>query len=87
MAAKKKSPTPARSRKAGRPQAASKPSPPTPPRSRKAGRPPVASASSPQAQRRRKTATAAVSKGTTLLQNDEGSRAAWSGAKPMWNKR
>lgn len=67
MAAKKKSPTPARSRKAGRP--------------------PTESASSPQARRRRKTATAAVSKGTTLLQSDKGSRAAWSGAKPVWKKR
>ncbi len=67
MAAKKKSPTPARSKKAGRP--------------------PVESTSSPQTRRRQKTATTAVSKGTTILQSDEGSRAAWSGAKPSWKKR
>ena len=67
MAAKKKSPTPARSKKAGRP--------------------PRESASAPQTRRRRKTATAAVSKGTTLFQNDEGSRAAWSGSRPAWKKQ
>ena len=67
MAAKKKSPTPARSKKAGRP--------------------PAESTSLPQKSRRRKSATAAVSKGTTLLQNDKGSRAAWSASKPTWNKR
>ena len=60
---------------------------PTPSRSKKAGRPPVKSASSPQASRRRKSASAAVSKGTTLMQSDKGSRAAWSAAKPMWKKR
>ena len=67
MAAKKKSPAPARSKKAGRP--------------------PAEQASSRQKSRRRKTATSAVSKGTTLMQSDEGSRAAWSAAKPMWKKR
>lgn len=67
MAAKKKSPTPARSKKAGRP--------------------PAESTSSPQTRRRQKTASAAVSKGTTILQTDKGSRAAWSGAKPSWKKR
>jgi hypothetical protein len=67
MAAKKKSPTPARSKKAGRP--------------------PAESTSSPQTRRRQKTASAAVSKGTTLFQTDKGPRAAWSGAKPSWKKR
>lgn len=60
---------------------------PTAPRSKKAGRPPVESASSPQVGRRRKSAGAAVSKGTTVMQSDKGARAAWSAAKPMWKKR
>ena len=67
MAAKKKSPAPARSKKAGRP--------------------PAESTSPPQTRRRQKTATAALSKGTTLSQTDTGPRAAWSGAKPTWKKR
>jgi hypothetical protein len=67
MAAKKKSPAPSRSKKAGRPPA-------------------EPASSSPGKSRRRKSATAAVSKGTTLLQSDRGARAAWSGSKPAWKK-
>jgi hypothetical protein len=66
---------------------ASKKKAPTATRSKKSGRPPARSASAPQARRRRKSATAAVSKGTTVMQSDKGSRAAWSAAKPMWKKR
>ena len=60
---------------------------PAAPRSKKAGRPPAEPDSAPQKSRRRKSATAGVSKGTTLMQSDTGSRAAWSAAKPMWKKR
>jgi hypothetical protein len=46
-------------------------------RSAKAGVPPRATAGSPQARRRRKSARASLSKGTTIFETDHGPRAAW----------
>lgn len=47
-------------------------------RSPKAGRPPAAKASKrPQVERRKRSATAAVNKGTTLLQTDAGTEVVW----------
>lgn len=55
-------------------------------RSAKAGSPPVATASSKQVQRRKKSARAAVSKGTIVFETDRGPRAAWPASTKMRKK-
>jgi hypothetical protein len=60
---------------------------PTPRRSAKAGSPPKAAVSPPRVKRRKKSATAAVRKDTTLSQAAEGPRAAWPASRPSWKKR
>lgn len=57
-----------------------------PARSAKAGRPPEERKLSPQAKRRQKSAHAAYSKGTTIYQAAEGSRATWPASRPMFKK-
>ena len=56
------------------------------PRSPKAGRPPREVPASPQVRRRRKTATAAVRKGSMLTQTEEA-RVWWAVGKPKEKKR
>jgi hypothetical protein len=56
-------------------------------RSRKAGKPPREVTSSPQVRRRRKTAHAAVSKGTELSQAAQGPRVRWAAGNPKEKKR
>ena len=46
-------------------------------RSAKAGRPPMKSATRPQAARRKRSATVAVKKDTTMLQTDAGTKVLW----------
>jgi hypothetical protein len=46
-------------------------------RSAKAGRPPVTSATRPQVARRKRSATVAVKKDTTMLQTDAGTKVLW----------
>lgn len=57
------------------------------PRSAKAPAPLWAPASAPQVQRRRRSAHAALSKGTTLFQTDHGPRAAWPASTAKRKKR
>jgi len=56
-------------------------------RSPKAPALPAAGPAKGQTRRRQRRATAAVRKDTTILQTDEGPRAAWSAAKPKFPKR
>jgi hypothetical protein len=56
-------------------------------RSAKAGRPPEERALAPRVRRRQKSAQAAFSKGTTLYQAPEGSRATWPASRPMFKKK
>ena len=46
-------------------------------RSKKAGQPPKAAATRLQVKRRQRSASAAVKKGTTMLQTDQGTKVAW----------
>jgi len=48
---------------------------------------PVGAPATGQKTRRQRRAAAAVRKDTTILQTDQGPRAAWSGAKPKFPKR
>jgi hypothetical protein len=59
---------------------------PARPRSVKAGRPPQKRVIAPRVQRRQKSAQAAFSKGTTIHQAFDGSRAAWPASRPMFKK-
>lgn len=52
------------------------------PRSAKAARPPVEATARPQARRRQRSATAAVKKGTTLVQSDQGTKVLWGANQP-----
>ena len=56
-------------------------------RSKKAASPPAEAAQRPQAARRRRSATAALKKGDTLLQTDQGTKLIWSGGQPKPKKR
>jgi hypothetical protein len=58
-----------------------------PPRSRKAGRPPTQPPAPPHVRRRQRKATAAVRKGTTLLQPAEEPRVLWGGSRSRFKKR
>lgn len=60
---------------------------PAPPRSAKAGHPPQQRAVAPRVRRRQKSAHAAVSKGTSIQQGPDGSRAAWPASRPMFKKK
>lgn len=56
-------------------------------RSAKAPAPPAAPGAAPQVRRRRKSAHAALSKGTTVFQTDHGPRAAWPASTAKRKKR
>jgi hypothetical protein len=55
-------------------------------RSKKAARPPEPTAAPARVRRRRKTATAAVRKDTTLFQSAQDPRARWPAARPKYRK-
>jgi len=60
---------------------------PEPPRSPKAGRPPRQASVPARVRRRQKTAHAAVEKGTTFFETDDGPRVIWGVTKPKVKKR
>jgi hypothetical protein len=60
---------------------------PTRTRSPKAGSPPVEVRGPARVRRRRKSAHAALSKGTTLFETDHGPRAAWPASAAKRKKR
>ena len=56
-------------------------------RSAKAGSPPTGPKGTPQVRRRQRSASTALSKGTTVFQTDHGPRAAWPASAGKRKKR